>query len=281
MRLDIALAAAALVSAAAATPQAQAATIELKDAVARVIVVPEDRADIKVEIISANPRLPLTVRTAGDRTIVDGDLDRKIRNCNGGERGKVRVSGVGDVHYADMPQVVIRTPRAVSVVAGGAVRGSIGRSASLEMRNSGCSAWTVADVAGDAILHQSGAGSVRMGAASRLDVHLSGAGGISATKVRQSLAAKLSGAGGVRVEDLSGTMDAQVSGVGQIKVAGGRAERVRASVSGIGGVEFGGVANDLDASISGLGGVRVHEVTGAIRKSVSGGGSVSVGNRRI
>ena len=53
----------------------------------------------------------------------------------------------------------------------------------------------------------------------------------------------------------------------------------RASVSGIGSVDFGGQAQDLDASISGLGGVRVEQVTGTVRKSVSGGGHVSVGNR--
>ena len=65
---------------------AQAASVEIKDAVARVTVIPEDRNDIKVEVISPNAQLPLTVRTLGDRTIIDGDLDRRIRGCNGSER---------------------------------------------------------------------------------------------------------------------------------------------------------------------------------------------------
>ena len=55
---------------------ARAATVEIEDAVARVTVVPEDRSDIKIEVVSPNARLPLTVRTVGDRTILDGDLDR-------------------------------------------------------------------------------------------------------------------------------------------------------------------------------------------------------------
>ena len=208
------------------------------------------------------------------------DRDRQIRNCNGGgEKARVRVRDVGEVTYDEMPQVVIHTPRAVQLWADGAVQGSIGRSASLEMHNSGCSAWTIADVAGDATLHESGAGSVRMGASNRLDIDLSGASSVHATKVRQGLDAHLSGAGGVRVDDLSGVMEARVSGVGQIKIADGRASTVRASISGLGGVEFGGVADNLDASISGLGGVRVREVTGSVRKSISGGGSVTIGKR--
>ena len=96
-----------------------------------------------------------------------------------------------------MPQVVIHTPKAVIVEANGAVYGAVGRSASLDLENSGCSAWTLADVAGDATLRESGAGSVRMGSAGRLQLRLSGAGSVHATQVRQGLDATLSGAGGV------------------------------------------------------------------------------------
>ena len=78
MRLQTTLlaAVAAIFAAGFAAPSAQAATVEIEDAVARVTVVPENRKDIKVEVISANLRLPLKVRTMGDRTIIDGDLDR-------------------------------------------------------------------------------------------------------------------------------------------------------------------------------------------------------------
>jgi len=276
MRFQIALLAAAMLCAGAAN----AASVEIRDAVARVTVVPQDRPDIKVEIVKAHPKLPLAVSVVGDRTIIDGDLRRRIRNCDGMDnRARVTVRGVGKVAYDELPQIVIYTPRAVDVAAGGAVQGAIGRSASLRLRNSGCASWTVADVAGAASIHQSGAGAVRMGASERLDVQLSGAAHIHATRVRQGLDAQLSGAGGVRVDQVSGPMDARVSGVGQIEVADGRASTVRASVSGIGQVEFGGSADDLQASISGLGSIRVKEVTGSVTKSVSGGGSIRVGNR--
>jgi hypothetical protein len=198
-----------------------------------------------------------------------------------GQDARIAVRGVGDVRWSETPQVVVHTPKAVNVWTSGAVQGAIGRSASLELHNSGCSAWTIADVAGDASLHESGAGSVRMGKSNTLEVHLSGAANIHATRIRQGLEAQLSGVGDVRVDELNGPMEARVSGVGKVDVEGGKASTVHASVSGMGTVQFGGVASDLDASISGLGSIRVQEVTGSIRKSVSGGGSVQVAKRPI
>jgi hypothetical protein len=173
--------------------------------------------------------------------------------------------------------VAIHTPRAVAIDASGAVYGSVGRSGSLDLENSGCSAWTIADVAGDTTLRESGAGSVRMGSTGKLDVRLSGAGSVHATQVRHGLDATVSGAGGVTIDNLTGAMQAHLTGVGHIKVAQGRVSAIRASISGVGGVDFGGQAESLDASISGFGGIRVKTVTGAVTKSISGGGHVTIG----
>jgi hypothetical protein len=275
MRFSMAILAAAAFSASGAN----AASVEIRDAVARVTVVPQDRSDIKVEIVRAHPELPLAVSVSGARTLIDGGLDRRIRDCNGmGENARINVRGVGKVAYADMPQVVIYTPRDVDVAANGAVAGAIGRSASLELRNSGCANWTIADVAGEAELSQSGAGSVKMGTSGRLDVDLSGAGNLRAVAVRDGMEARLSGAGGVTIASFAGPLEADVSGVGQIRIEEGRASRIKASVSGIGGVDFGGVAQDLQASISGLGNIRVRQVTGSVTKSVSGAGRIKVGD---
>jgi len=276
MRLQLALIAAAAAFSASA---AQAASVEIKDAVARVTVVPEDRSDIKVEVIAPNAKLPISVRSFGDKTIVDGGLYHRIRNCNGmGERARIRVRDVGEVTWAEMPQVVIHTPRSVEVSSNGAVQGAVGRSASLDLHDSGCSAWTVADVAGDARIHSSGAGQVRMGQSARLDIQLSGAANIHATRVREVFDGRLSGAGNVTIDEVGAQMDARVSGVGNIKVAGGANTAVRASVSGVGGVEFGGVASSLDASVSGMGHIQVRQVTGSVSKSVSGIGHVTIGD---
>src|SRR5512143_2966080 len=79
---------------------AQAASVQIKDAVARVTVIPENRADVRVEVLASNPRLPLKIRSLGGRTIVDGDLGRRIRDCRGsGENVRVQVRGVGEIGW--------------------------------------------------------------------------------------------------------------------------------------------------------------------------------------
>jgi hypothetical protein len=271
-----------LISAAAAFAAASAAaagpSVEIRDAVARVTIVPEDRADVKVEMLTNNASLPLAVRVSGSTTIIDGNLAHRISDCrHGGEHPSAWVRGVGEVSYDNIPQVVIHTPKAVMVETGGAVYGTVGRAGSLQLDNSGCSSWTIADVTGDVMLHESGAGSVHMGSAGKLALHLSGAGSVHATKVSQGLDATLSGAGGIDIQELDGPVMAHVSGVGHIKAESGHAGAVHASVSGVGGVELGGDAQSLDASISGFGGIRVKAVSGPVTKSVSGGGHVSIG----
>jgi hypothetical protein len=258
---------------------AQAATLEIDDALVRVTVIPEDRGDIRVEVTRPHAGLPLQVSTAGDRTVIDGGLERRLRDCDRGRDASFRVRGVGRVKWDEVPQVVVRTPRAVSVRSSGAVFGTVGRSASLDLRSSGCSGWTIADVAGPAAIHESGASTIRMGQSGRLDVRISGAAQFHATRVR-GMDVHLSGAGQVKVDELQGPMAAQVSGVGQVRVAQGRASNVRAGVSGIGQVAFDGEADALEASVSGMGTVRVRQVNGPVSRSVSGGGSVSVGGRR-
>jgi hypothetical protein len=278
MRLALGLVCAAAALATAGAAAAAGPSVEIRDAVARVTIVPEDRTDVKVEMLTTNPSLPLEVRTSGSMTLISGDLAHRINDCHrNGDHPSVWVRGVGEVTYEKMPQIVIHTPRAVTVSTGGAVFGTVGRSASLDLDNSGCSGWTVADVTGDATLRESGAGSVHMGSAARLALQLSGAGSVHATRISQGLDATLSGAGGINIEELDGPVMAHVSGVGHIKAVAGHATTVRASVSGVGGVELGGDAQSLDAEISGFGGIRVKAVSGQVSKSVSGGGHVSIG----
>lgn len=275
MRLQLVLLAAAATLAAGA---AQAASIEVKDAVARVTVVPEARNDIKVEIVRQNPSLPLEIRTLGDRTIVDGDLDRRIRSCrsSGGESW-VEVRGVGRVAWADMPQVVIRTPRDVKIETGGAVFGAIGRSASLNLGNSGCGDWTIANVEGDAKVSQAGSGDTRMGASGSLKVRVAGSGDVAAADVRGGLDISIAGSGSASVKSISGPLEVSVAGSGDVSIGGGRATEMKVSVAGSGDIDFRGTADSLRARIAGSGDVHASEVKGEISKSIMGSGSVRIG----
>jgi hypothetical protein len=280
MRLQTTLLAAVAATFAAGfvATNAQAATVEIEDAVARVTVVPENRSDIKIEVISPNAKLPLTVRIAGDRTILDGDLDRRIRNCrSSGERSQVHVRGVGDIGWAEMPRVVIHTPRDVKVEADGAVFGSVGRSASLELGNSGCGDWTIANVEGAARVSQGGSGDTRMGSSGSLKVRVAGSGDVATADVRGGLDINIAGSGSASVRSVNGPLEVSIAGSGDVDIGSGRATAMRVSVAGSGDVEFGGTADSLRARIAGSGDVHANEVKGEISKSIMGSGSVRVG----
>jgi len=276
MRLSLMLIAAT--AACAAAGAASAASVEVKDAVARVTVIPENREDVKVEFLSSNPRLPLQIRSFGGKTIVDGGLGRRIRNCHGrNEAVRVDVRGVGDVAWRDMPQVVIRTPRDAQVEAGGAVFGSVGRSASLELGNAGCGDWTVANVDGRLRLSQAGSGDARTGSAGEAKIHVAGSGDVWSADVRGPLSVDIAGAGNVSVGSVSGPLEVHVAGSGDVKVAGGHATTMNVAIAGSGDVDFGGVADSLKARIAGSGDVRARQVRGPVSKAVMGSGGVTIG----
>jgi Putative auto-transporter adhesin, head GIN domain len=257
---------------------AEAASVEIKDAVARVTIVPEARSDIKVEIVRSNARLPLEVRALGDRTIIDGDLDRKIRNCRGtGEQYSVSVRGVGDVAWADMPQVVIRTPRDVQVEASGAITGTVGRSEQLNLANAGCGDWTIANVQAAAKVSQAGSGDTRMGSAGSLKVRIAGSGDVSSTDVRNGYDVSIAGSGSSTTKSVSGPLSVSIAGSGDVTIGGGQVSEMKVSVAGSGNVDFRGSADTLRARIAGSGDVHANAVKGEVSKSVMGSGEVRIG----
>jgi len=276
MRLQMVLLAA---TAALSAGAAQAASVEIKDAVVRVTVVPEDRKDIKIEVVRPNGQLPLTVRTLGDRTILDGDLDRRIHNCrSSGETSWVDVRRVGKIGWAEMPQVVIHTPRDVRVDAGGAVFGSVGRSSSLDLDNAGCGDWTLANVEGEAKISQAGSGDTRMGSAGSLRIRVAGSGDVSAADIKGPLDVNIAGSGDAMIKSVSGLLEISIAGSGDVSVGGGRATDMKVSVAGSGDVDFRGSADSLRARIAGSGDVHATEVKGPVSKTIMGSGSVRVGS---
>ena len=257
---------------------AQAATLEIKDAVARVVIVPEARPDIKVEILTRNPSLPLRVRTQGAKTIIDGDLNRRVKACQA-DAGKVSVvvSGVGDVGWADMPQVVVRMPMDAVVEAGGAVFGSVGRTTSLDLANAGCGDWTVANVKGRLRLNQAGSGDTWIGSVGQAVLRVAGSGDIAARNVAGKLEVDIAGSGDVSARSVSGPLDVRIAGSGDAKVAGGRATEMNVTIAGSGDVVFDGSADSLKARIAGSGDVRVKAVKGPVSRTIVGSGVVTIG----
>ena len=263
---------------------ASAASFEIKDAVARLTVIPEARSDVSVTIVKNDAHHPLRVDTGPDgRTVVDGGYRHGffggILNCNTvGGRPRVVVGGVGVIGYDSMAQVVVRVPMDAKVAGSGAVFGAIGRSSSLDLSAAGCGDWTVADVGGRFALSNAGSGDVHAGTAGLIHVSTSGSGDVFTHAVSGGVEAAIAGSSDIRIAQVSGPVKVRISGSGDLNIDSGHAPDLSASIAGSGDVTFHGVADTLNASIAGSGDVNVSHVTGTVKKSIVGSGDVNVGH---
>jgi hypothetical protein len=253
-------------------------SVQIDHAVARVTVIPEARSDVAVSVVHGNGRFPLKISRVGDVIRIDGGLGWRSISCRGASgHPRVDVWGMGEVAYADMPQVVIHTPRAVRVGAGGAVFGAIGPGDSVDLGNGGCGDWTIADQAGALRAHLSGSGDIRAGSAGSADVQVSGSADVVMAVVRGGLSANIAGSGNVTAARVDGPLRARIGGSGDLRVRDGQVGDMDVAVAGSGDVRFGGVARSLEAKIVGSGDVSVGRVTGQVSKQVVGSGGVTVG----
>jgi len=254
-------------------------SVKIKDAVARVVVVPEARGDVKVEFLTTNKSLPLDIRKNGSDVTVDGGLRRnRINGCNT-VMGKtvVHVRGVGDVKWEDIPQIVVRVPMDAEVGAAGAVFGSVGRTDRLELSNAGCGDWTVANVKGKLELSQAGSGDTKAGSAGSAEINIAGSGDVKTQEIGGDLEVNIAGSGGVTAASVNGKLEANIAGSGDVTVNGGRSRSVEVSIMGSGDVDFGGEADTAEVSVAGSGDVRIAKVNGPVHKSVAGSGEVNIG----
>lgn len=285
---------AAAIAAAGATPALaqNQSEVEIEHAVARVVVMVEDRSDVAVEIQQGASGLPaLEVTRRGNDIRIDGDLGGRmrgdrIRNCRPGpanaerpgDGASVEVRDIGWINISDAPLIVIRSPRHVNIDAGGAIYGSIGRGASsVELGNGGCGAWNVANTEGPVSLSIGGSGDMRAGTSTALELAIGGSGSISAGATRD-LEVSIGGSGDVTVARADGSVEVSIGGSGDVDVRQGNAPNVEISIAGSGDVNFGGTAGDVDVSLVGGGDVTIARATGQVSRSIMGGGDVRIGS---
>jgi len=278
---------AAILATVAVAAPAAAQDVRIDNAVARVVVIVEDRIDIGVEIEQGRSALPaLRVTRRGNDVRVDGGLDRNaVRDCRSGpadarqpgQGASVEVRRVGRVRLEDAPLVVIRSPRAVKVGAGNGVFGAVGPGASsVELAAGGCGDWTLANVAGKAEINLGGSGGVRLGTSRSLEVALGGSGDLVAGRTG-AFELAIGGAGEVRVARVDGPVDIAIGGSGDVTIRDGMTDDLSVSIAGSGDVDFGGTARDVSVSIAGSGDVRVARATGNVSRTVIGSGDIRIG----
>jgi hypothetical protein len=254
-------------------------SVEIRGVAARVAIIPQARRDVRIAILKVNHKTPIRVRRSGSRLLVTGDVSRQIHSCGGpGAVGAVSIKSRGVIAFADLPQLVIYTPRNVRLLAGDAVFGVIGRSDSVDFTNLGCGTWRIANVRGRLRVDQAGSGVTRAGTAGSGDLAVAGSGLIATQALGQGLMAVSSGSGDITVARVSsGAADVRIAGTGNVTIDQGHVGPLTASIAGSGDVRMGGVAQSLVATVTGSGNVVVAKVTGEVKGQAFGAGKIKVG----
>lgn len=268
---------------------AQAQEVEIRNAVARVVVIPEERNDIQVSVDAGSSTLPaIEVSRRGRDVLIEGGLRRRIGNCRSNDfvadptqmpaGVQVTVRDHGTIEMADAPLIVIRTPMEVNLNAEGAVWGAIGRSAGTELGAGGCGDWSVANTSGELSIAIGGSGDVRAGTARTAEVAIGGSGSASVAAISGAAEVAIGGSGDVSLMSVNGNTDIAIGGSGTARVRGGHAPQLDVAVAGSGDVVFEGDVGNLDVSIVGSGDVTVRRVTGAVDRTILGSGDLNVGS---
>ena len=286
--------------------------VSIRNAVARVEVIPEARSDVTVSVTPGRKTLPtVQVRREGGRVILDGGLAHRIKGCGfygfgvswnmtdnksgHAPRARAHVIGVGNLGPEDMPHIVIHTPLDASVDADGAVFGQVGQAHKLDLALSGCGDWSLSDVADALSVAMSGSGDVNGGRAGRLKVQVSGSGDVRLTQVSGPadvttsgssdvslassgpLSVRIGGSSDVKVKTVNGPIHAQISGSGDVTVDQGNAPEVDVAVAGSGDFRFHGQAGRVQASVAGSGDIDIAHATGPVSQSKAGSGDIHIG----
>jgi hypothetical protein len=271
---------------------AAAETVEIKNAVARVVVIAEPRSDTVYDIHPGTAALPAFTISHGldGRLIIDGHVaGHFVQTCS--RRGSahavfavtrppadltVSLGDRRDVRLAEAPLIVVHTPLQVKVRSDGAVFGAVAYAQSLDLGSAGCGDWFVGNMTGALEVGSAGSGDIHAGSAGSLRANLAGSGDVTVNRV-SSVSVDLAGSGDVRVLHADGPVHAAIAGSGDLEVLDGHTPRLSAEIAGSGDVRFEGEADTVDAKIMGSGDVRVGRVKGEVRKAVMGSGSVEVG----
>ena len=262
-------------------------SVEIRNAVATVEVLAENRSDIAVTLSQGSSNLPpVRIEHQGGHWVLDGGVGEGRTSCLGntlwfgsssvgGQR--VRVRGLTTVRLRDAPHIVVHMPLDVRLAADGAVFGTVSPSASLGLSARGCGDWRLGEVRGDAELSMNGSGDVRGEGAGRVKGAIVGSGDLSLTEARGGADLSVNGSGDVHLARVEGPVRASVAGSGDIRIADGHAPQIQVSLNGSGDFTFGGAAGSVQAATAGSGDIRIHSATGPVSSSKAGSGDITIG----
>jgi len=270
-------------------------SVEVKHTAAHIIVTPEDRQDISIEIDNpGRTPMPTVSRESGGKVVIDGHLRGRVGDCR--DDG-MNVVGYGSLSIDQLPQITIHTPRDVKIDLSGGNSSEIGAAQSVDASVSGCGQTTVADVAQTLKANISGSGNLTAGAAQNLDLDVAGSGHATIGAVRAGADISIAGSGLITIASLTGNLKANAEGSGDMNIQNGDIQNAHLEVAGSGNTQISAAIQSLDGELAGSGGLNIDhgpvteahlEVAGSshaqmggpiqhLNVEVAGSGSVQVG----
>lgn len=137
----------------------------------------------------------------------------------------------------------------------------------------------IGDVKSMLELDVSGRADVRAENAAMADIDIAGPGTVAMGQIDGMLDVSIAGSGRVLASRIDGPLTVRIAGSGQVGVQSGRADRLKATIDGSGGVYLEGAAVQPDLRLYGSAVVRIDQLSGRLTRA--GGGEVYVGGKKI
>ena len=262
--------------------------------------------EIDIEIRQGLEHMSIQLSEKDGELIVSGEpwrddeardcCDQRISRFFDARRGRKLKDGepVDEAFFADHPTIIISVPVETDLSFDNArMRLSLQRLAG-ELNLNSCyvygetaqldsaiiglvdgSRLVIGDVAAGLELDISGDADFLAGNVAMADIDIAGPGDVILGDIDGMLDVSIAGSGIVRANRMTGPIAARIAGSGGLGVKDGRADTLKATLDGSGGIYFGGIAKNPDIRIAGSGEVRLREVQG--RMTHVGSGDVYVG----
>ena len=257
--------------------------IEIVQGAALLQVIPEDRDDIVVSVTAGSRFAAPQVATENGRLIIRGELGEDAHRCR--RRfdgvGPAQVPGVGAVAAAELPVIVLRTPRVLDLRVRGVVASRIGALSGGRVIIDGCGDAAIADASGPIEVSLYGLGNVDLGSVGgALTTRLIGVGDINAGPVAGRLTALMQGSGAMTVQTVAAGADLRMPGSGPMRV-GAVTGAMKVSGSGSGSIDVASLRGPLlDIDLGGDSPLKVHGgETERMNVVITGSSQVSFGGR--
>jgi len=294
----------------AAAERYTAESVLMKDITGSVEVVTNggDEIDVVVEQGKKYSRVSVGLDGEGRLIIAGTPREEDVDDCCNNlirrdanlrkDRSLKQQNSVDEKFFADYPTIKVTMPRALDVsfedarmkIAMGDLGGALDLNACYVYGEIGDldeavidlvpgSRLVVGDIASALELDVSGDADVLTGDAAMVDIDMAGAGDVVLGSVDGILDVSIAGSGNVRAMRLVGPLTARIAGSGAVAVQGGRAEQMKVTIDGSGGVFFDGAVVGPDLRLRGSSEVRMGSVTGNVKHA--GGGEVYVGDKLV